>query len=235
MKNQRVGRTAGTWALAAALALTGLVGIASAQPAPDAGTGDSSSPAGPPPDGASAGPPDRPFEGSGGPRERFRDFRDFQEFQEFRQFERWQAFERWQRGRFRQAAGPEALLIGPMLFAFRRLDLSDAQRQQVRRLLNDARQQRAQRAPGQPDAATAQTRDLLDPGSPGHAAALQSAKDRAVARIQQASELQQRLYQLLNDQQKTQLRQLLAQRRFGAQRGAEGNSPTWHPEAHIRP
>ncbi len=107
------------------------------------------------------------------------------------------------------------MLDAPMLRTFRQLNLSDAQRQQVRTILmnalNSARQQR-QNAAG---AATAR-QDLaaiVNPGDPNYARAVQAAKDRAAQRIQRATQTQQALYNVLTPAQKRQLTQIFAQRR----------------------
>ena len=177
-----------------------------------------------------------------------RDFREFREFHEFEQWQRWRTFERWQHARhggFGGRAGmrPDAgMLDRPLLGAFRRLDLTQDQWQKVRSILMTARQQ-ARPAAGAPRANPAQLLALLNPGDPGHAAAVQAAQDRAVARIQRANQVQQNLYDVLTPQQKTRLTQMLAQVRQRVQQrlrergpggpGAGGpEGPEQGPEGH---
>ena len=99
----------------------------------------------------------------------------------------------------------------PLLGAFRRLDLTADQRQKVRMILMDARQQAAPRRAegGAPQDFTA----LINPGDPNHAHAVQAAKDRAAQRIERASRTEQNLYNVLTADQKTRLTQMFAQMR----------------------
>lgn len=212
-------------ALSGALVITGLP-FAHAQDNPDAGGATAAAPG---PDGA-AGPGGSPAPGSTGrgfghPNGRGdgRDFREFQEFRDWQQFQRFERWERWQDGRRRGRGmgmgmgagfGPAMGLERPLLGAFRRLDLSAQQWQQVRQELMNARQAQ-HRTPAQPD----RLRALLDPSEAGHAQAVQEAKDRAVARIEQAAQLQQRLYQILTPQQQQRFKQMLAQ---------APTTPRWH-------
>ena len=105
--------------------------------------------------------------------------------------------------------------MGGMALAreFRALNLSETQHQQVRDILDKAQQTReaamqAMRAKGAGGMA-----DLANPGDPKYAAAVQAAKQRASDRIQQASDLRLKLYNVLTADQKAQLSKLIADRR----------------------
>jgi Spy/CpxP family protein refolding chaperone len=105
----------------------------------------------------------------------------------------------------------EPMLDRPLLLAFRRLDLNDQQWQRVQAILEV---QHLRRGAGvSPQERRAQIAALFDPGDPHHSQAVQATKDRAVARIDQAAHAQQALYEVLTPAQKTQLQQLVAQRR----------------------
>lgn len=129
-------------------------------------------------------------------------------------------FERPGRGRFRHRRDEGMRLDAPMLMAFRRLNLSDEQRERVRNVLLNARISALQAREKQPGevAARQQFAALLNPGDPDHARAVQAAKDRAVDRIERATQTQQALYNVLTPAQKTQLTQMFAQRRERLQR-----------------
>jgi Spy/CpxP family protein refolding chaperone len=121
-------------------------------------------------------------------------------------------FARGRAGRGRMAGpGGGQMLERPLLGAFRRLDLTADQRQKVRMILIDARQQAASRpaGAGAPPDFTA----LINPGDPDHAHAVQAAKDRAAQRIDRAEQTEQNLYNVLTAQQKTRLTQMFAQMR----------------------
>ena len=125
----------------------------------------------------------------------------------------------------------EPVLDRPLLLAFRRLDLTDQQWDRVQAILEV---QHLRGGPtGTPEERRGQIAALFDPGDPNHAQAVQAIKDRAVSRIDQAAHAQQALYEVLTPAQKTQLQQLVAQRRaqmqerlqqrheHGARRGGE--------------
>lgn len=93
-------------------------------------------------------------------------------------------------------------LGGVLMRAARQLNLTDAQKQAIRDLLKNARQQRSD-----------QDYDITvlgDPGNSNYAAAIESAKTQAAQRVQKASELQQQIYNLLTPEQKSQLPTVLA-------------------------
>jgi Spy/CpxP family protein refolding chaperone len=102
------------------------------------------------------------------------------------------------------------MMGGPgLLGSFRGLDLTPAQREQVHTILSTAREQHANKRPaGGPDMMA-----LANPGDPNYASALQAAKKRATDRIQERSDLQMKLYNVLTPQQKTQLTKTLAERK----------------------
>ena len=106
------------------------------------------------------------------------------------------------RWRARHGEGQAGLM--PLL---KQLDLTDAQRQQIRTLLGNARAQMRSERQGQPVDLVA----LGDPANPQHEAAVQAAKMRAVDRVQQRSDLQQQIYALLTPAQQQKLPQLLAE------------------------
>jgi Spy/CpxP family protein refolding chaperone len=113
-----------------------------------------------------------------------------------------------QPGNMRQGARATAFGagLGGLGAALRQLDLSDAQKQSVRSIVSEARQQAAaQRQQDAPDPAA-----LANPADPNHANAVEAAKRRAVARIQQMSDLQQRVYAVLTPAQQAKLPQVLA-------------------------
>ncbi len=119
-----------------------------------------------------------------------------------------------------EGPGGPGMLDRPLLGAFRQLDLTADQRQKVRAILMNARQQATQRRPA---AGTAPNFNaLLDPGDPNHARAVQAAKDRAAQRIQLASQTQQSLYDVLTAEQKAKLTQTFAQMRTRMQQRAGG-------------
>lgn len=136
------------------------------------------------------------------------------------------------RGPFmRRAAASAALrLDAPLLGAFRQLNLSDAQRERVREVLLNARISALQAREKQGAATDRQQfAALLNPGDPNYARAVQAAKDRAVDRIERATQTQQALYNVLTPAQKTQLTQILAQRRERMQqRGRAAQQPDGH-------
>lgn len=105
--------------------------------------------------------------------------------------------------------GPGMMGGRGLMGSFHELDLTPAQREQVHTILSTARQQHAdkrQGAGGRPDMMA-----LANPGDPNYATALQAAKKRAADRIQEFGDLQQKLYNVLTPQQKTQLTKTLAE------------------------
>jgi Spy/CpxP family protein refolding chaperone len=112
-----------------------------------------------------------------------------------------------------EAAAPSAgmhwhhrhsLLVGSLLRATRQLGLTSEQQQTIKSLLARARSQHQQTAAGASDLTV-----LANPGDPNYAAALQTAKTMAAARIQSESELQGEIYNVLTPEQKAKLPQVL--------------------------
>jgi Spy/CpxP family protein refolding chaperone len=94
----------------------------------------------------------------------------------------------------------------PFFRAVHELKLTPEQRTGIRSILTASRQQHAASAQsGRPDFAA-----LLNPGSPNHAVAVQAAQTRAAARVQQRSEIETSVYDLLTPDQKAQLQTVLA-------------------------
>jgi Spy/CpxP family protein refolding chaperone len=99
------------------------------------------------------------------------------------------------------------MMGGGMLRAFHQLNLTDAQKANVKSILSSAHEQaKSQRQPGAAPDFTA----LSNPGDPGHAAALQAMQARIDQRIQAQDQVQQQLYSVLTPAQKQQLPQVLA-------------------------
>ena len=147
---------------------------------------------------------------------------------------------RWHRPALalRSRRGGAQRLDRPLLLALRRLDLTDQQWNRVQAILEV--QQLRRGAAGTQQERRAQTEALLNPGDPNHGQAVQAIKDRAVARIDQAAHTQQALYEVLTPAQKTQLQQLITQRRDrlrqrlqqrGARRGGAGAQQSAQPGA----
>ena len=104
--------------------------------------------------------------------------------------------------------GPDGGGARALLRSFRALDLTAAQQQQVRIILGKARTQfEAQRSHPEPQT---DGLALANPGDPGYASAVQAAKKRATDRIQQQSDLNQQLYNVLSADQKTQFSKILS-------------------------
>jgi periplasmic protein CpxP/Spy len=100
-------------------------------------------------------------------------------------------------------SGPQ----GPFLHIVHQLDLTSDQQQNIRNLLDNARQQRrAQMSSGHEDFAA-----LLNPGDPNHAMALQTAESNAVNRIRERADLEQQIYALLTPAQQAKLPTILAE------------------------
>jgi Spy/CpxP family protein refolding chaperone len=99
------------------------------------------------------------------------------------------------------------MIAGGLLRALRQLNLTAEQQASVKTILSTARQQAiaARKASGRPDFAV-----LANPGDPSYAAALQALQSSAAQRIQQESQVELQLYDVLTPTQKTQLPQVLA-------------------------
>jgi protein CpxP len=107
---------------------------------------------------------------------------------------------------------------GFMMHALHQLNLTDAQKQSVHSILANARTAaKAQyQSAGAPNFAA-----LANPGDPNHAAALQELQARVAARIQARDAVQQQIYGVLTQEQKTQLASIVAARQAKwAQRSA---------------
>jgi Spy/CpxP family protein refolding chaperone len=98
------------------------------------------------------------------------------------------------------------MLVGTTLRAMHRLNLTSEQQSQVKSILAAARSQHQAAA----SAGAIDMTVLGNPGDPNYAAALQSAKTRAAARLQQEVELQSQIYNVLTADQKAKLPQVLA-------------------------
>lgn len=95
---------------------------------------------------------------------------------------------------------------GGLLRAFHQLNLTTEQQQSVHTILTAARSQFAsERQSGVQNFAV-----LANPGDPNYAAAMQSAKERVAARMDERSQVEQQLYNVLTPAQKAQLPQVLA-------------------------
>jgi protein CpxP len=106
-------------------------------------------------------------------------------------------------------------LVGMTLHATKKLNLTADQQASIKTILTTARTQaKAAHAAGQsPVDMTA----LANPGDPNYATALQSAKSLAATRIQNESELQSQIYNVLTAAQKAQLPAVLATMKAQAQ------------------
>jgi protein CpxP len=108
-------------------------------------------------------------------------------------------------------------LVGMTLRATKQLNLTEDQQASIKTILTTARAQaKAARASGQ---APVDMAVLGNPGDPNYATALQSAKTLAGTRIQNESELQGQIYNVLTAAQKAQLPTVLATMKAQAQQG----------------
>ena len=106
-------------------------------------------------------------------------------------------------------------LVGMTLRATKQLNLTADQQASIKTILTTARAQaKAARASGQ---APVDMAVLGNPGDPNYATALQSAKTLASTRIQNESELQSQIYNVLTAAQKGQLPTVLATMKTQAQ------------------
>ena len=103
--------------------------------------------------------------------------------------------------------GQRMMLGGGLVRALRQLDLTPAQQQSVHTILTAARAQFAaeRKADSKPDFAV-----LSNPGDPNDAAALQHLQTRIANRLQEQSQTQQALYNVLTKAQQDQLPGVLA-------------------------
>jgi Spy/CpxP family protein refolding chaperone len=110
------------------------------------------------------------------------------------------------------------MMGGFMLHALHQLNLTDTQKQSVHGILANAR---AQFKAARQSAVAPNFAALANPGDPNHAAALQDMQSRMSARLQAREQLQQQIYGVLTDEQKTQLASIIAARQAKlAQHGA---------------
>lgn len=98
-------------------------------------------------------------------------------------------------------------LLGMTLRATKQLNLSADQQASIKSILANAR---AQAKAAHASEAPVDMSVLGNPGDPNYATALQNAKTRASAHIDQESQLQAQIYDVLNAQQKAQLPTVLA-------------------------
>jgi protein CpxP len=107
------------------------------------------------------------------------------------------------------------MLLGMTLRATKQLSLTADQQASIKTILTTAREQaKAAHAAGQ---SPVDMTVLANPGDPNYATALQSAKTFASTRIQNESELQGQIYNVLTAQQKAQLPTVLAAMKAQAQ------------------
>jgi Spy/CpxP family protein refolding chaperone len=105
--------------------------------------------------------------------------------------------------------GHAAMRGGPgmeFMHVLHALDLSEAQRDKVHALLREEHEKMGPAAEGPAGDFVA----LGNPGDPKHAAAVEAAKQRAVAHVQHFAELEQKVYALLTPEQQARLPALLA-------------------------
>jgi Spy/CpxP family protein refolding chaperone len=99
-------------------------------------------------------------------------------------------------------------MLGMTLHATKQLNLTADQQASIKTILSTARAQA--KAAHAANASSVDMTVLANPGDPNYATALQSAKTLASTRIQNQSELQGQIYNVLTAQQKAQLPTVLA-------------------------
>jgi Spy/CpxP family protein refolding chaperone len=99
---------------------------------------------------------------------------------------------------------------GHALMFMHGLQLTDAQQQQIHTILSNARRNTMQSMHAGGPAAQSERLALMNPGDPGFAAAVQTAKQRAAERIQHISDLRQQLYHVLTPEQKSEVQKRVA-------------------------
>jgi Spy/CpxP family protein refolding chaperone len=112
------------------------------------------------------------------------------------------------------------MLVGATLRATRQLNLTAAQKTQIKTIMDNAHQQaKANMAEHTPDMSV-----LGDPSNPGYSAAIQQMKTSAANRIQQESDVQSQIVNVLTPEQKAKLPTVLAsmQTKHEAHRAAAG-------------
>lgn len=128
----------------------------------------------------------------------------------------------------RQGSRHLAQMQDPFMSAVRGLRLTDDQRSKLRALLSAQRQARLA---GQRDF-RAEMRALVDPGNPGHAAAVQAAQRNAAERIQRRNDLDEKIYALLTPDQRQRFSMLL-DRRESRGRGWGGGRRGWRRDSRT--
>jgi Spy/CpxP family protein refolding chaperone len=95
-------------------------------------------------------------------------------------------------------------ILGTTLKATKKLNLTAAQKSQIKTIMHNAHEQRRAQE-GSMDATV-----LGDPSNPGYSAAIQTMKTHAADRVQQESEIQSQIYNVLTPEQKSKLPTVLA-------------------------
>jgi Spy/CpxP family protein refolding chaperone len=93
----------------------------------------------------------------------------------------------------------------PFLMAVHQLGLTDQQKQQIHAVIEKS----AEQAKANFGSHKGQFQGLMNPGDPNYASAVQAAKDAATARIDQMSQDNTAIYNLLTEDQKAKLPQVL--------------------------
>lgn len=112
------------------------------------------------------------------------------------------------RGHFRGpfGGGPGGSLVGATLRAAHQLNLTAEQKSEIKTILQTARSQARANA----QASSVELSAIGNPADPNYATALQTLKTNAANRIQEESEIQSQIYNVLTTQQKSQLPTVLA-------------------------
>jgi Spy/CpxP family protein refolding chaperone len=100
--------------------------------------------------------------------------------------------------------GPGGMILGTTLQATKKLNLTAAQKSQIKTIMHTAHEQEKEQM-GKMDPAV-----LGDPSNPGYSAAVQSLKSGAADRIQRETEVQSQIYNVLTPDQKAKLPSVLA-------------------------
>lgn len=107
--------------------------------------------------------------------------------------------------RERGAMAGHPMILGATLRATRQLNLTAAQKAQIKTIMENAHQQARANMESRPDMAV-----LGDPSNPGYSAAIQAMKTNAANRIQQESDTQAQIVNVLTPEQKAKLPHALA-------------------------
>jgi Spy/CpxP family protein refolding chaperone len=130
--------------------------------------------------------------------------------------------------RTRMTAEPRTMLLHLTVHAAEELHLTAEQKGQIRMIMRNAQEQeRVNRSTTRPDIAV-----LGDPTNPGYSAAIQALKTNATNRVQQESDFQTQVVNVLTPEQKTKLPTVLAsmQAKAEAHRAASAE----HPAGSLR-